>query len=279
MIGDDPNAGDSITVSQPDSVPIGRPRATTGRRSLVSRLGGRIAVVRRYGIPFFSQFVRDCDTNATVFLTRHHTQLVGKYFIDTAEALSELDAERRSWAVFRDRPWRMPIVSSDERSFLVRRLPDDARLDMRARTMTKAERLDAAAWALEVVVEIYLAGYLHGDLQPHNIWYLDGRLVVTDWSTFAARTPDIPFAESADVVGYDPAHQRRFDPAFDPNDPWSFHNVFGVSFAQAVEALRARLASRPAGIDADAKLNALETCGRPGPKPSARGHNEQGTSL
>ncbi|HEY5224728.1 MAG TPA: hypothetical protein VIJ18_16985 [Microbacteriaceae bacterium] len=260
MTGRDPEAGGSGTVSPPTSVPIGRPPRTSAHRSLASRLGGRIAVVRRYGIPFFSEFVRDCDTNATVFLTRHNTRLVGKYFIDSVEAQAELEAERRSWALFHDRPWRMPVVSSEGRGLLVRRLPDDARLDMRARTMTKSECLDAGAWALEVIIELYLAGYLHGDLQPHNIWYLEGRRVVTDWSTFASRTPEIPFAESADITGCDPAYQRRFDPAFDPDDPWSFHNVLGISLSESVEVLGAQLASRPARGETDAKLKALETC-------------------
>lgn len=239
-------------------IPIGRPRPSGAHRSLVSRLRGRIALVRRYRVPFFCEFVRDADTNATVFLTKHATPLVGKYYVDSAEAKSELAAERSSWVAFCDRPWRMPVVAFNSRSVLMRRLPDEARIDMRARTMTAEQRLEVAVWAVDVLLQIYLAGYLHGDLQPHNVWWLDGRLVVTDWATFATRSPGIAFIDSADVSGGDPRYERRFDPAFDPDDPWSFHNALGVSLGQAVDALRLVLNAAPQDDETSAKLTALE---------------------
>ncbi|GAB6859013.1 RIO2 family protein [Microbacterium xylanilyticum] len=229
------------STGQPPSAPIGRPPRTTEGRTLLSRVRGRIALVRRYRVPVFSHFAKDTETSATVFLTVKGQPLVGKYFTGSPRARAELRAERRSWELFRDRPWRMPVARWRRRSMLVRRLPDDSRLDVRARSMNDQERLDIAVWALDVLLDIYLAGYLHGDLQPHNVWYLDGRPVVTDWSTFARRSADVPFLESADLSGYDPAYEGRFDPAFDPVDRWSFQNAVGVTSDEAVAALRARL--------------------------------------
>ncbi|MEK8227840.1 polysaccharide deacetylase family protein [Oerskovia sp. M15] len=55
--------------------------------------------------------------------------------------------------------------------------------------MSRERRVELGAWTLDVLLEIYLTGNLHGDLQPHNIWLLDGRPVVTDFETFGPRTP------------------------------------------------------------------------------------------
>lgn len=233
--------GDDARATEPMAFPVGPPPRPTAYRSPLSRVLGRIAVVRRYGVPVLSEFVKDSPTNATVFLSLRGKAMVGKYFVDTPEALAEFAAEQLSTELFSDQAWRMPVERWGKRHMLVRRLPDESRMDVRARTMSAQERGFAAAWALDVLLEIYLAGYLHGDLQPHNIWYLDGRPVVTDWSTFSARTADVSFTESADITGHDQLYSRRFDPAFDPNDPWSFHNAMDVSLTEATAVLERRL--------------------------------------
>ncbi|WP_344779299.1 hypothetical protein [Microbacterium kribbense] len=215
--------------------------------------------MRRYGVPFFCEFVGDRETNATVFLTRRGKRLVGKYFVDTPRARAEVAAERESWAAFSTRPWRMPLVRIDERRILAPRIHDENRLDVRARAMSHDERVGLGSWAVDVLLEIYLSGHLHGDFQPHNLWFLDGRPVVTDWATFARRTPGISFFESADVTGYDPAYERRFDPAFDPADPWSFYCALGVTLDESVARARQELRDAPDGHhDTARKLAALE---------------------
>lgn len=228
------------------------------RRTLISRVIGRAKMVRLYGTPITCTFIKSADHSVTVFSKIRGQEVVGKYFLRTDIGRSNLAAERRSYELFRDRPWRMPVVKWHRQGFSVPRLPDSARLDVASEHMSREERLDMSATALEVLLEMYMAGYLHGDLQPHNIWLLDGRPVVTDFETSGPRTPGIPFLESGDITGHDPAPRRRgIDRAFDPDDHWSFNFVLGVTLEQALEALRARLEKADTS-DARRKLAVLD---------------------
>lgn len=229
-------------------------------RTLMSRILGRIKLVRLYGTPVTATFVKSADHSVTVFTTRKGRPLVGKYFLRTDVGRAGFAAERRSWELFHDRPWRMPVVRWHRSGFSVPRLSDRDRLDVASEGMTREERVRISAWTLEVLLEIYLSGNLHGDLQPHNIWMLDGMPVVTDFETFGPRSRGIPFLESGDITGEDPAPRRRaIDTAFNPNDKWSFHYVLGVTLDQAIQALRERLtAEAPSSEEARRKLAALD---------------------
>jgi len=226
--------------------PIGRDvRPEPGvRRTLVSRVLGRAKLVYLFGCPVGATFVKSTDYAVTVYTTTRGRPTVGKFFARGELGREGFAGERLAADVLGDRAWRMPVVRWHRRGLTVPRLPDEARLDLACRGMDRAQRVEAGAWALDVLLEIYLEGYLHGDLQPHNVWLLDGRLVATDFETFSRRTSGIPFLDSGDVTGNDPAPRPRpLDPAFDPDDDWSFHHVLGVTLDDAVRALRARLAA------------------------------------
>lgn len=240
--------------------PVGRDvRPEPGvRRTLASRVLGRAKLVYLYRSPVLSTFVKSTDYAVTVYTRTAGQDTVGKFFARTELGRQGFAAERLSAEVFADRPWRMPVLRWYRRGFTVPRLPDDARLDLACRSMTRAERVEMGAWALDVLLDIYLAGYVHGDLQPHNVWLLDGRPVVTDFETFSRRTPGIPFLDSGDITGNDPAPRPRpLDPAFDPDDDWSFHHVLEVSLDDALGALRSSLSAAPAA-EARRRLDALE---------------------
>ncbi len=192
--------------------------------------------------PVRCEFVKESAAAVTVFTTTRGRPTVGKFYARSDLGRLSLAGERAAHGVFGDRGWMIPVVRWHTQGLTVPRLPETARLDVAARTMTPEQRLDAAVWALDVLLEIYEAGYLHGDLQPHNAWFCEGRLVATDFETFRARTPGLPFLDSGDTTGNDPApYPRPLDPAFDPTDQMSFHFALGVSLAEAVAALRARL--------------------------------------
>lgn len=179
----------------------------------------------------------------TVFQRARRHAAVGKYFARTVSARDALAAERLSHEVFQDRAWRMPILRWTRNGFLVPRLDNSLRLDVLSQRMTERERVDAGAWAVEVLLDIYLAGYFHGDLQPHNVWLLGDRLVVTDFETLRRRS-DVPFLRSGDISGFDPQHDGKLDPAFDPADEWSFHGALGVRLEDALSAAREHLMVR-----------------------------------
>ncbi|WP_407316556.1 hypothetical protein UQW22_09675 [Isoptericola halotolerans] len=249
-----------MTAEQHTGAPVGRDvHAGAGvRRTVASRLTGRVKLVYLYGCPPRATYVKNTAYAVTVFSHTRGQETVGKYFSRGDLGRRGFAAERLSSELFGDRPWRMPVTRWHRRGFSVPRLPDAARLDLACRSMTSAERGRMGAWALDVLLEIYLAGYLHGDLQPHNVWFLDGRPVVTDFETFGRRTPGIPFLASGDITGDDPApRDRPLDPAFDPDDDWSFHHVLGVTLDDAVQLLRRDLAASSSAADRR-KLDALE---------------------
>lgn len=228
---------------QENTAPLGREQRGSGRTA-PARLAARARLVQRYHFPPTAKFVKETEHAVTVFLSRRGRPAVGKFFASTPAARAALAAEQKSWELFCMQPWRMPILHWSRHGFLVPRLDDGDRLDARALHMSARERLDAGAWAVEVLLQIHLAGYFHGDLQPHNVWFLGDRLVATDFETFGRRSPGVPFLSSADITGFDPGRTERLDPAFDPQDSWSFHHALGVSLDTAIAAARERLSAQ-----------------------------------
>ena len=229
-------------------------------RSLVRRVVDRARMVYIFGSPVGATFVKATDRSVTVYTTHRGRPTVSKYFARTRVGKDAFLAEKATGDLFGDRPWRMPVVRWHRRGFTVPRLPDESRLDVAGQQLSREDRVGMGAWTLDVLLEIYLTGNLHGDLQPHNIWLLDGRPVVTDFETFGPRTPGIPFLDSGDITGNDPRpRDRSLDPAFDPEDDWSFHHMLGVTLQDAVDALRPRLVAASAtSPEALAKLEALD---------------------
>lgn len=258
------SAPDELAQQQrpPTRAPIGRvDHDDPGvHRTVWSRVVGRARLVREFRVPPLAEFVKESDCAVTVFTRSWGRPAVGKYFARSELGEARLASERLSHRLFRDRPWRMPVYRWSSRGFTVPRLPDAARLDVASERMSREERIEVSATTLDMLVEIYLAGYVHGDLQPHNVWLYEGRPVATDFETLGPRTPGIPFMDSGDITGNDPApRDRPIDLAFGPDDKWSFHHVLGVSLADAAGALRERLA-RLAVDDrfAQRRLDALE---------------------
>jgi hypothetical protein len=229
-------------------------------RSYLHRVVDRARMVYIFGNPVGATFVKATDRSVTVYTSHRGQPAVSKYFARTSIGKDAFRAERATGDLFGHRPWRMPVLKWHRRGFTVPRLPEASRLDIAGQELSREERVDMGAWTLDVLLEIYLTGHLHGDLQPHNIWLLDGRPVVTDFETFGPRTPGIPFLDSGDITGNDPRpRDRSLDPAFDPEDDWSFHHMLGVSLQDAVDALRPRLvAAAEHSPDDRAKLEALD---------------------
>lgn len=230
------------------------------RRTLVSRVIGRAQLVKNFRTPIFCEFVKSSDCAVTVFMQSRGQPAVGKFFARSELGASRLAAERRSYELFIDRPWRMPILEWRRRGFLVPRLKDEDRLDVASEAMTHDQRVQIGAWALNALLEIYLAGYYHGDLQPHNAWIVDGRPVVTDFESLTPRSRGVPFLQSADIIGFDPIPgPRPIYSAFGAHDKWSFHHVLGVTLEEATQVLRTDLAEK-VGMDpfATQKLDALD---------------------
>lgn len=228
----------------PTRAPIGRVEYgdPAVHRSLWSRVVGRALLVREFRAPPFSEFVKESDCAITVYTGSRRRPAVGKYFARSELGDERLASERLGYELFGDRPWRMPVYRWTSRGFTVPRLPNEARLDVASESMSHIERVTASATVLDVLLEIYLSGHIHGDLQPHNVWLYRGRLVATDFETLGPRTPGIPFMDSGDITGNDPApRERPIDLAFGPNDKWSFHHVLGVSLDEAADALRQQL--------------------------------------
>ena len=231
---------------------------STVARSLSSRIWARAMMTYRFRTPVRNQFVKESACAVTMFGNRHGQQVVTKNFARTELGRLGLAGERSAYQVFGDRDWFMPVIAWIPQGLVRPRSPRESRLDLATKDVSHAERVEHAAWTLEVLIDIYEAGWVHGDLQPHNIWFLDGHLVVTDFESMRPRTPGLPFPDSGDVSGNDPApHLRELYPAFSEDDEVSFVQLMDVTLDQAVSALRARL-SRTPGSEAARRLAILD---------------------
>jgi len=231
---------------------------SAGRRSLAARVAGRAKMTYLFGSPVTGEFVKESACAVTVFTTHQGKPAVGKFFARSELGRAGLGGERAAFDVFQDRPWFMPVLAWRRQGLLRPRVPREARLDLATRAESRETRLGYAAWTLEVLMDIYEAGWVHGDLQPHNIWFLDGRPVVTDFESMRRRTPGLPFLDSGDISGNDPApHVRELYPAFNEDDEVSFVQLMDIHLDEAVKTLRSRLAGTPTA-EAERRLAILD---------------------
>ena len=243
-----------------------RPMAERGRvrfagaveRLPVARVRARAKMVRIYGTPWTAKVL--LTTGLSITAASRWRPTITKYYTPDGYGTPHLEAERRSVEVFGDRQWRLPVERWTANSFTVHRFRPEQRLDVAGESMTAAQRLDISVRALDILLEIYLEGYMHGDFTPSNLWFVEDSLLVTDWENFAARD-DEPFVESTEIRGLEHPTEpgTRICASFAPEDPYSFASCFGISLEQVLQEYRRRAAAAPGRFAAlEEKLAALD---------------------
>lgn len=83
--------------------------------------------------------------------------------------------------LFADQPWIAPIVAQGHRWLAVPLYPQGTRLDRAAIDMDEDTRLEAARQAIMILFEIFTKGYAHRDFHAKNLFWVEGRLIATDF--------------------------------------------------------------------------------------------------
>ena len=105
--------------------------------------------------------------------------------------------------LFKQRPWMSPIIKKGHGWLAVPYYPEEMRLDRAAPGMDESMRFDVAKRAVEILYEIFSAGYAHCDFHAGNVFWVDNELIVTDFETMqkypVGQRP--AFASCYDITG------------------------------------------------------------------------------
>ena len=172
---------------------------------------------------------------------------VEKEFANDADGRLAFERELQAHQLFKSRPWLLPMVERGPRKLAMPRFREEQRLDVAARTMNEATRLEAARQALCAAWEIYDLGYAHRDLHGGNLFWVNGRIMVTDLETVEPYPPDaIPaFHESYDIVARGlPSPHKTAHMCYTADKPLGLQRLLGVPLERAMEGVHAALKER-----------------------------------
>ena len=124
-----------------------------------------------------------------------------KIFSDDRAGRAALAAERRAHDVFGGAEWKLPILEWIPGGFSMPEFGSDARLDRAVEGLTAEQRVNIAARALSIALDINAAGYAHRDFHPGNLFWVDGQLHLGDFETLIQLPQRTPFLQSYDLTG------------------------------------------------------------------------------
>jgi hypothetical protein len=172
---------------------------------------------------------------------------VEKQFANDADGRLAFERELLAQKLFAGRPWLMPMEERGPRTLAMPRFSDEQRLDIAAKSMNEAERLDAAQQAVHAAWEIFERGYAHRDLHAKNFFWMKGQLILTDLETIEAYPESAApaFPESYDIVARGlPSPHSTGNMCYTADREMSLRRVLGVPFERAVEAVHRTLKDR-----------------------------------
>ena len=167
-----------------------------------------------------------------------------KHFSMNAEGKLCFERELLAQQLFGDRPWLVPVVKRGARTVATQRYKEEQRLDHAAQGMDEATRLDAARQALRIAWEIFNAGYAHRDFHARNLFWVNGRLMATDFETLEPY-PDgqVPaFPESYDISGGGlPSPYSTGNMNYLRDRSYALQQVLGVPLDEAIQGVHESL--------------------------------------
>lgn len=128
---------------------------------------------------------------------------IKKTFERTKLGMRCCETEMLAHRIFKGRSWMSPLVKRGRRWFAIPYYLEENRLDRAAVGMDESTRFTVAKQAVGIIFEIFLEGYAHCDFHAGNLYWVDGRLILSDFETMQ-RYPegDRPaFPLSYDITG------------------------------------------------------------------------------
>jgi hypothetical protein len=164
-----------------------------------------------------------------------------KHFAGDAEGRKSFEREMLAQQLFGRRTWLVPSVQRRARVIAMPRYKEEQRLDFAVKHMDEATRLEAARQALQIIWEIFDQGYAHRDFHAKNLFWVNGRLIATDFETLEPYPPGQvpPFPKCYDIVG-----QGLVSPdstghmCYTADHPLALQKLLGIPLDQAMEGVR-----------------------------------------
>jgi hypothetical protein len=105
--------------------------------------------------------------------------------------------------LFGDATWKLPIIERGNGWLLWPLLPASKRVDLLAPNLEVAERWEIGRQAIEILRHLHSMGYAHRDFHAGNMFWIDGRLIVTDfeWLEKYPRRQKPVFERCYDLTG------------------------------------------------------------------------------
>lgn len=134
--------------------------------------------------------------------------------------------------LFADHGWAAPIVAQEANALVIPAYPENLRLGQAATRASADERRQWAEQALEILFDIFAAGWVHHEPMARHFVVKDGSVLLTNFeriTPIAARERP-PFFHSPDIVA-----------AFNTDTPDSLAAVLGVQAEEAFGRLQETL--------------------------------------
>ena len=212
-----------------------------------------------YGLPLSTKKFIPGPRSVVLREVRDGQAVAVKYYIRDAIGEACLAGERLAHTVFANREWKVPVVSWHRRGLAIPWAEET--LYTLAPRLAEAERMEAAQWCLDVLLDMYLAGYAYCDMHAANVLVIDGKYYCYDFETLTARRA-VPFPESYDITGTDPPHLSPIPTTIGcwwdrEDDAEALKNVLGVTSEDAMLEYLRRAEAKQCDPEVVAKVGAL----------------------
>lgn len=131
-------------------------------------------------------------------------ELLMKTFARTADGRRSYAREKLANERFQHYKWMPQWLSAGHRWYTRELFPEETRLARYAARLGREDRINVAVQILDVVLDLYCAGFAHRDFHCGNIYCVDGQPKLVDFETLIEypRRMLPPFVESYDVIGH-----------------------------------------------------------------------------
>lgn len=163
-----------------------------------------------------------------------------KTFKDSPEGTKAYEHEVLARRLFAGKPWIAPIVRTEGRSIYMPFYPAESRLDHAAVDMSDTVRLGVTCQAINILFDIFCAGYAHRDFHAKNLFWVDRQLRLVDYECITPYPEEKrpPFPESYDITGEGLESPFQTDRMCYTCTKWpemSLHRVLGVPVGKALD--------------------------------------------
>ncbi len=177
---------------------------------------------------------------ATYLVYQDGSPFIEKVFEDSDEGRASFENEAFANEKFSNFSWFPEGYVVADLVIRQKAYPEAARLDRLSSLLGPSEKRKIAGMVLEVISDIYEAGYAHRDIHAKNIFYSNGGLVLIDFETLCSQSNKVDLFESYDITAQGlPSPHLTGHMCFNHERlPYSLKNILGVGLSEAKKYMK-----------------------------------------